>query len=114
MRARARRQAAVETADLVAIPNSALCELAWVLSRNYRLPRVDVAEGIRKLVEAQNVAVDSDAVRAGLAQPEAGGDFADGVIAHEGRRLGADVLVSFDRKAVSLLEKRGEVARLLR
>ena len=37
-----------------------------------------------------------------------GGDFADGVIAHEGRALGADCLVSFDKQAANLLPPRGE------
>ena len=44
---------------------------------------------------------------------EAGGDFADGVIAFEGEWLGGDVFVSFDKKAVALLEKQGISARLL-
>ncbi len=30
---------------------------------------------------------------------DAGGDFADGVIAYEGRWLGGETFVSFDRKA---------------
>jgi predicted nucleic-acid-binding protein len=42
-----------------------------------------------------------------------GRDFADGVIAHEGRALGADCLVSFDKQAVNLLTARGEAVRLL-
>ncbi|EGG79200.1 transposase subfamily [Gluconacetobacter sp. SXCC-1] len=53
------------------------------------------------------------AVEAGLALLEAGGDFADGVIAHEGVWLGGETFVSFDKKAVSLLKKQGEKTRLL-
>jgi predicted nucleic-acid-binding protein len=48
-----------------------------------------------------------------LALLEAGGDFADGAIAYEGKWLGADTFVSFDRKAVTLIETRGLSARLL-
>jgi predicted nucleic-acid-binding protein len=44
---------------------------------------------------------------------DAGGDFADGVIAHEGNWLGADTFVSFDKKAVRLIEAQGKSARLL-
>jgi hypothetical protein len=44
---------------------------------------------------------------AGLAILEAGGDFADGVIAFDGRRLGGAVFVSFDRRAVALIERSG-------
>jgi predicted nucleic-acid-binding protein len=43
----------------------------------------------------------------------AGGDFADGVIAYEGSWLGAETFVSFDKKAVKLVEAQGEAARLL-
>jgi len=33
---------------------------------------------------------------------EAGGDFADGIIAYEGRQLGAEVFLSFDKDAVTI------------
>jgi predicted nucleic-acid-binding protein len=52
-------------------------------------------------------------VDAGLAMLDAGGDFADGVIAYEGRWLGAEMFVSFDKKAVEALRAQGEQARLL-
>jgi predicted nucleic-acid-binding protein len=42
-----------------------------------------------------------------------GADFADGVIAHEGRTAGGDVFVSFDEKAVAALEKLGQNVKLL-
>jgi len=48
--------------------------------------------------------VNRPAAEAGLSLLEAGGDFADGVIAYEGRWLGADTFVSFDKKAVKLTE----------
>ncbi|WP_347405175.1 hypothetical protein [Mesorhizobium sp. WSM4884] len=38
---------------------------------------------------------------------DAGGDFADGVIAFDGQWLGGETFVSFDRKAVKLVEGRG-------
>ena len=44
---------------------------------------------------------------------DAGGDFADGVIAYEGSWLGAETFVSFDRRAVKLLEAQGKSAQLL-
>jgi len=52
-------------------------------------------------------------VEAGLSALDAGGDFADGVIAHEGNWLGAEEFVSFDSKAVSMLKAQGSRARLL-
>jgi predicted nucleic-acid-binding protein len=42
---------------------------------------------------------------------DAGGDFADGVIAHHGHLLGGDTFVSFDRRAVDLLASQGKAAR---
>jgi predicted nucleic-acid-binding protein len=65
------------------------------------------------LIGAANVAVNRAAVESGLALLEAGGDFADGVIAHEGVRLGADTYLSFDRQAVALVQKQGQSARSL-
>ena len=62
---------------------------------------------------AVNVVVDRPAVDAGLAVLDAGGDFADGVIAYEGSLIGGETFVSFDKGAVSLLIKQARKARLL-
>jgi predicted nucleic-acid-binding protein len=64
-------------------------------------------------MSGDNVELDRPAIEAGLEVLEAGGDFADGVIAYEGRWLGAEEFVSFDKKAVSLLKAQGKRARLL-
>jgi predicted nucleic-acid-binding protein len=106
-------QSALEEADLVALPISALCELVWVLSQGYKILPRDIAETIRRLVGGANVAVNRPAAEAGLALLEAGGDFADGVIAYEGHWLGADTFVSFDKKAVRRVEAQGRAVRLL-
>lgn len=47
------------------------------------------------------------AVEAGLTMLEADGDFADGVIAHEGHWLGGEVFVSFDQGAINVLRQQG-------
>jgi predicted nucleic-acid-binding protein len=73
----------------------------------------DVAETIRRLINGANVVVNRPAVEAGLTVLRAGGDFADGVIAYEGSWLGAEAFVSFDKKAVRLIEAQGPAARLL-
>ncbi len=108
-----RAQAALEKAELVALTVPALCELAWVLSQGYKIPAADIIAAVLALVSASNVVCDRPAVEAGLALLEAGGDFADGVIAYEGQWLGADTFLSFDKKAVKLIETRGGSARLL-
>ncbi len=68
---------------------------------------------IRRLMNGANVVVNRPAAEAGLSLLHAGGDFADGVIAYEGSWLGADAFVSFDKKAVKLIETHGGSARLL-
>jgi predicted nucleic-acid-binding protein len=104
---------ALEKADLVAASLQSLCELAWVLGRRYGVSRADVGGAVRRLMETRNVVVNRPAAEAGLNMLEAGGDFADGVIAYEGAWLGAETFVSFDKKAVSLLAAQGRRARLL-
>jgi predicted nucleic-acid-binding protein len=106
-------QTELANAETVAVASAALCELVWVLSRGYRSSSSDIAEAIRRLVNAANVEVNRPAVEAGLALLDRGGDFADGVIAYEGNWLGAETFVSFDRKAVRLIGARGQEARLL-
>lgn len=105
-------EALLKKADLIAISIPALCELAWVLSRGYKTSAEDIAASIRRLINASNAAVNRPLAEAGLALLDAGGDFADGVIAHEGNWLGADTFVSFDKQAVKLIEANGGMAQL--
>ena len=91
----------------------ALCELVWVLSQGYRISSSDIAEAIRRLLNGVNVVVNRPAAEAGLTLLDSGGDFADGVIAYEGSWLGAETFVSFDRKAVKLMEAQGRSVQLL-
>lgn len=107
-----RAQAELAQAELVAIPLAAVCELVWVLTRGYRLPAASVADAIRRLLAATNVAADRRGAAAGLAMLDAGGDFADGVIAHEGAWLGGETFVSFDRQAITLLQAKGCPTRM--
>ena len=106
-------QTALRKAELVAIPLPALCELVWVLSQGYKIPPAEIAEAIRRLITGANAVVNRPAAEAGLAVLDAGGDFADGVIAYEGKWLGANTFVSFDKRAVRLIEAQGGFARLL-
>ncbi len=106
-------QAQLANADVVALTIPALCELVWVLSQGYKIPAAEIANAIRRLTSGANVVVNRPAVDAGLAVLDAGGDFADGIIAYEGRWLGADTFVSFDKKAVKLIEELGASVRLL-
>jgi len=105
-------QAALQKAEVVAISISALCELVWVLSQGYKIRSVDIAGTVRGLLNSVNVVVNRPAAEAGLAHLDAGGDFADGAIAYEGRWLGADTFVSFDKRAVRLMEAHDHSAQL--
>ena len=100
-------------AELIAIALPCLCEFVWVLRRVYGFPTVDAATAIRTLLATANVEMNRPAVEAGLSMLDAGGDFADGVIAYEGNWLGGETFVSFDKQAVTLLKGQGQAARLL-
>ena len=100
-------------AELIAIALPCLCELVWVLRRVYDFQPADAATAIRALLAAANVEMNRPAVEAGLSVLEAGGDFADGVIAYEGNWLGGETFVSFDKRAVALLTAQGQQARFL-
>ena len=106
-------RAQLANADVVALALPALCELVWVLLQGYKIPSAEIAETIRRLIDSASVAVNRPAVEAGLALLDAGGDFADGVIAFEASWLGAEIFVSFDKKAAKLLEAHGWSVRLL-
>ena len=113
---KAQAKAAVKVlrdAELIAIAVPCLCEFVWVLRRVYDFQPADVATAIRALLAAANVEMNRPAVEAGLAVLDAGGDFADGAIAFEGEWLGAEELVSFDKKAIAVLKAQGKSARLL-
>ncbi|EQD74062.1 hypothetical protein B1B_02890 [mine drainage metagenome] len=99
-------------ADLIAVALPCLCEFVWVLRRVYGFTPADVAAAIRALLDAANTETNRPAAEAGLAVLEAGGDFADGVIAFEGQWFGGETFVSFDQKAVALLTAQGRSARL--
>jgi predicted nucleic-acid-binding protein len=103
----------LKEASLIAVSLPCLCEFAWVLHRVYSFDNEAIANAIRALFDTGNILMNRPAVEAGLALLEAGGDFADGVMAHEGAWLGGETFVSFDKKAVTLLTRQGVAARLL-
>ncbi|HEY9344334.1 MAG TPA: type II toxin-antitoxin system VapC family toxin [Inquilinus sp.] len=103
----------LKEAELIAVALASLCEFVWVLRKVYGLDRSDIATALRALIATRNLVLNRPAAEAGLAALEAGGDFADGVIAYEGSWLGGETFVSFDRKAVAVLTEQGRSATLL-
>jgi predicted nucleic-acid-binding protein len=101
------------SAELIAVSLPCLCEFVWVLRKVYDFQPSDVATAIRALLAAASVEANRLAVEAGLSVLQAGGDFADGVLAYEGNWLGGETFVSFDKKAVAILTAQGQSARLL-
>ena len=100
-------------ATLIAVSLPCLCEFVWVLRRVYSFDKADIAAAIYALVQTEKVVMNRPATEAGLSILEAGGDFADGVIAYEGNWLGGETFVSFDKKAVTLLTGQSQSAHLL-
>lgn len=103
----------LKSATEIAVPLVVLCELVWVLKRVYDFPKEDIAAVMIGLLATQNVNLNRPAVHAGLAVLGAGGDFADGVIAFEGRWLGGETFVSFDEDAIAILKDQGESVKQL-
>jgi len=108
----AKAQALLESSEIT-IANQTLCEMVWVLRRLYKKGPSDLMEAIRTWMNIKDVTLDRAAVEAGLAFMEAGGDFADGVIEFEGRRLGGEAFATFDKRAAAIIRAKGRQAVLL-
>lgn len=104
---------ALTRAARISVSLPCLCEFVWVLRRVYAFDSATISLAIRTLMDTENVIMNRPAIELGLQMLEAGGDFADGIIAHESARSGGDTFVSFDRKAVALLSGLNISARLL-
>ncbi len=98
---------ALRAASLIAVTDAVLCEFVWVLRRGYKRQPQDITGAISRLLATDTVVADRPAVAAGIAFLEAGGDFADGVIAHQGSQGGAEIFLSFDRTACKLARQQG-------
>jgi predicted nucleic-acid-binding protein len=103
----------LKQASVIAVAMPTLCEFVWVLRKVYGFGSEDIASALRALLAIGNVALNRSAAEAGIALLEIDGDFADAVIAYEGRWLGGDCFVSFDKTAVSLLARQGHASKLL-
>ena len=104
----------LQTASLMAVPTTALCEMVGVLQRGYRYTPEQISHAIRTLLQVSQVVCNTPAVLAGLALLQSGGDFADGVIAFEGELLGGQEFVTFDQAAAKLLKHQKRKVRLLK
>jgi predicted nucleic-acid-binding protein len=100
-------------AEVIAVSLTCVCEFVAVLRSVYKFKREDITAALRALLDAGNVNVNRPAVEAGMAVLNAGGEFTDGVMAYEGRWLGGETFVSFDKQAFPVAVVLGNKAKLL-
>ncbi len=86
-----------------------VCELVWVLTTCYRIPRAEIAEVLRRLTTSRQMTFDStDLIRRALDAFTSGrGDFADYLLREHAHRAGCETVATFDRV---LLKDRGYTA----
>ena len=86
--------------EAVLLPDVVLCEVEWVLSSTFRLPRARVAETFRRLLEGTEFTfANRAAVGAAVASYEHGkADFSDYLIGATATAAGASTTFTFDRE----------------
>ena len=90
---------AVSRSDKVLLPDIVLCEIEWVLGSFYKVPRPELADTIRRLLNSEAFAFqDRAAVVEALGSYEMGlADFSDYLIGASAARVGAVTTYTFDR-----------------
>jgi len=81
------------------VPAIVLCEVAWVLSSSYDVPKADIIALFRKLLHARQLTFPaSDVLTRALEKYAAGkGEFADYVIREEAFAGGCKSVATFDK-----------------
>ena len=103
----------LDDAEAIVVPIVTLCETVWVLTSRGRWSTRAVAHALRTLLDDPRVVTDRALVDHGLALLDTGGDFADGVIAADGKRLADAIFTTFDREAAQLLSVQEVAVTLL-
>lgn len=108
-RARALISKAADRGEPMYVSHLVLCEMAWVLTRVYRLPRAALSEALTGVVRAAQFVVEQPdiASRALRRHQEGRADFADYVIAERATDAGCENVATFDEE---LLKERGFMA----
>ena len=94
----------------IIVPTNVLCELVWVLSYSYKFKSDFIADRIQKLINNPKIVVQQSEVDFGIKMLEKNDDFSDGINAITGVEMafGETVsFVSFDKKAVKILQELG-------
>jgi predicted nucleic-acid-binding protein len=98
----------LKEASLIAVSLPCLCELVWILRHGAKISKEDIAAAIRALLNTGSVAMNRPAVEIGLKLFEDGGDFADGIMAHEGQWLGGETFLVLRREGRNPIIKAGD------
>ncbi len=88
-----------QSGELLLIDMIVLCEVVWVLQASYGLSRAEVAEALRRILEARSFLVeDREIVRKAVRAFRTGsGDFADYLIGERNRRAGCRTTATLDK-----------------
>ncbi len=75
-------------------------EIVWVLERSYKFSRNQIVEVLTTMIGAENLVVefDEDVARATIIYEQSGTDFSDLAILMASKRVGCEILYTFDRK----------------
>jgi len=89
---------AVRAGERLHVSSLVLCELTWVLSGAYRLPKPRLVDVLRRMLDTPQLDVEErDLARRALADFEAGrGDFADYLLGRRNQARGCRQTVSFE------------------
>jgi len=81
-----------------------LCEVTWVLKRNYKVEKIDLIQIIDGLMTTKQIIIENVAIawKALRAYEESNADFSDIVIAYINLENGCSTTVTFDKKAAKL------------
>ena len=98
-RARALITRAIEEESGCFVSDVVMCELVWVLTSAYRVPKSEVARHLGSLLRARHFAYRSaDRLSRALdAFSDGRGDFADYVIREDSAAAGCETLATFDK-----------------
>jgi predicted nucleic-acid-binding protein len=99
-RANAAVSRAARAGERLHVSSLVLCELTWVLSGAYRLPKERLVDLLRRMLDTPQLDVeDRDLARRALADFEAGcGDFADYLLGRRNQARGCGRTVSFESR----------------
>ena len=80
-----------------------LVETFWVLSRTYKVSHTEIADVLVNLASSEELVVEhADLVRQAARKAAEGYDFADALIALNGRERGCAYTATFDTQAVTI------------